>query len=288
MRSVKIGISLFSVISIAGCQISIAEVVLPETSLPACAFASSLIWSSQFESENWPQQWEIQPKQGWGAQNRQVMQQQPGIFPTFLRVYYPAGSASPRSHIDYGTPIGGTQFLATLRQPPSDALCLGYWVKFSENFNFVKGGKLPGLYGGSSISGQKIPDGTNGFSTRLMWRRNGYGEVYAYLPISDKDGTSIGRGSWQFQPGRWYHIEQQVLLNTPNQTNGILRMWINQQLVLVQPNLLFRTTSALQIEGILFSTFFGGQDNTWAAPEDMYADFASFQLYAIDPRFASP
>jgi hypothetical protein len=288
MRSIKIGISLLSIISIAGCQASTAEVLLPAPSLSACAFASSLIWNSQFESENWPQQWEIQPRQGWGSHNRQVLRQQPGVFPTFLRVYYPAGSASPRSHLDYGTPIGGTQFLATLNQPPNDALCLGYWVRFSDNFQFVKGGKLPGLYGGSSISGQKIPDGTNGFSTRLMWRRNGDGEVYAYLPTSTQDGTSIGRGSWKFQPGRWYHIEQQVLLNRPNQANGILRMWINQQLVLVQPDLLFRTTSALKIEGIFFSTFFGGQDLTWATPENVYADFAGFQLYAIDPRFATP
>lgn len=71
---------------------------------------------------------------------------------------------------------------------PTNALHLRYYVRFSEGFDFVKGGKLPGLFGGA------IPDGTNGFSVRYMWRTNGDGEAYAHLPTSDLYGTENGRG----------------------------------------------------------------------------------------------
>ncbi|MDX2213727.1 MAG: hypothetical protein SFY66_10620 [Oculatellaceae cyanobacterium bins.114] len=53
-----------------------------------------------------------------------------------------------------------------------------------------------------------------------MWRTGGQGEIYAYLPTSQDHGTSIDRGAWQFRPGVWHHIEQQVTLNEPGRNNG--------------------------------------------------------------------
>ena len=40
----------------------------------------------------------------------------------------------------------------------------------------------------------------------------------------------------------------------------------------------YRTTDALRIRGIFFSTFFGGGDPTWSTPRDTHADFAAFVL----------
>jgi len=42
--------------------------------------------------------------------------------------------------------------------------------------------------------------------------------------------------------------------------------------------LTFRTVPTLRIEGLFFSTFFGGGDASWATPRDQYADFAGFEL----------
>ncbi len=164
---------------------------------------------------------------------------------------------------------------------------LSYYVRFSENFDFVKGGKLPGLLGGVGNSGGEIPDGTDGFSTRFMWRRNGDGEVYAYLLTSKKDGTSIGRGNWRFKPGVWYRLEQEVILNQPGKANGRVRVWLDGRPVLDRGALTFRTTNALKIEGLFFSTFFGGGDSSWATPKDVYADFADFQVSEADSRNSS-
>ena len=121
---------------------------------------------------------------------------------------------------------------------------------FGSEFDFVKGGKLPGLFGGdTSCSGGA--ESERCFSTRFMWRREGDGEVYGYLPnqqgccndlykefimansfqtdgfCDEPDvhcnydyGHSLGRGSWQFVPGEWLRLAQVVTLNTIGQLDG--------------------------------------------------------------------
>jgi hypothetical protein len=193
---------------------------------------------------------------------------------TLLRVAYPAGSASRSA----GGIDGGMQAYLQLPGGPVDALELTYQVRFPPGFDFVKGGKLPGLYGGTVTGGRHIPDGTDGFSTRYMWRAGGDGEVYAYLPTSQEHGTSLGRGCWRFPTGRWTGIRQRVLLNHPGQADGRVTVWQDGRQVLDSPGLEFRTTDGLRIQGLFFSTFFGGSDTSWASPVDQYADFAGFTL----------
>ena len=240
--------------------------------------SSSFLWSDKFQTNDWMQHWQIRTEGDWGWQNASVTNDSSGQFSRVLRVRYPAGSCSPTVSRKTKAPVGGAQFFADLGMQPRNSLRLSYYVRFSANFDFVKGGKLPGLFGGTVNDGRQIPDGTNGFSTRYMWRENGEGEVYAYLPTSKKHGTSIGRGNWQFQPGIWYRLEQEVTLNQPGEQNGRIRVWVNGKPILDQNNLTFRSSDRLQIEGIFFSTFFGGSTPTWATPKDVYADFADFAV----------
>jgi hypothetical protein len=242
---------------------------------------SPTLWSDGFAEVNWQEAWNIRSYGSWGLDEVEVIAEPSGKFSRILRVRYPAGSASPSVSRSQGVPLGGTQFYADLGLPPRDALHLSYYLRFSDDFDFVKGGKLPGLFGGKSVSGGNIPDGTDGFSTRFMWRRQGDGEVYAYLPTSENYGTSIGRGAWQFQPGTWYHVEQEVVLNQPDQKDGQIRVWIDGKKVLDREGLQFRTTDKLKIEGIFFSTFFGGGDPSWSTPKDVYADFAEFSVSPV-------
>jgi hypothetical protein len=193
-------------------------------------------------------------------------------------VTYPAGSASSRAAAEEGTPDGGVQAYLRLPSGSLDQARLRYYVRFQPGFDFVKGGKLPGLYGGTVTAGRHIPDGTNGFSTRYMWRKGGAGEVYAYLPGSVSHGTSLGRNSWQFKPGQWTPIEQEVRLNNPGQADGSITVWVNGAQVFQQSGMVYRTTRNLKIDGLFFSTFFGGGDSSWASPSDQYADFADFSV----------
>lgn len=195
-----------------------------------------------------------------------------------VRVRYPALSASPTVSREYHRPEGGAQLYLPLKSGPADAVHLRYYVRFPREFDFVRGGKLPGLYGGTVTSGRRIPDGDNGLSTRYMWRTGGEAEVYAYLPTSVEHGTSLGRGAWHWPTGRWVCVEQAVRLNTPGRSDGTIDVNLDNKRVLHVGGLEFRTTDRLGIEGVFFSTFFGGSDPSWATPRAQYADFAGFAV----------
>lgn len=196
-----------------------------------------------------------------------------------LRVHYPQGTSSPGD-----TEEGGAGFY--VEEPAlsaSDRGCLQYRVRFEPGFDFVKGGKLPGLYGGEGPSGGEPADGENGFSMRFMWREEGKGELYEYVAnLGQKDdyGTSVGRGLWHFPTGQWVTIEQEVILNTPGQENGVARVWIDGEPVLEQQGIVYRTSEALTIDGLMFSSFFGGHGEEWRTPRDQSIDFAGFRLFA--------
>jgi len=239
-----------------------------------------------FASPRWMETWQVDRHRKMGWNNIQITNDpQDSLRGPFLRVRYPRGSASPTVTKNDGAPVGGANFYARLGIRPRDSLHLRYDVRFADGFNFVKGGKLPGLFGGTVMNGRHIPDGENGLSTRYMWRENGKGEVYAYMPTSIEHGTSLGRGRWWFRPGRWYCLEQQVDLNTPGRADGRIQVWVDGKPVLDARKLIFRTVEDLKIEGIFFSTFFGGGDSSWATPRTTYADFARF---AVSDQYIGP
>lgn len=92
---------------------------------------------------------------------------------SLLQIFYPQGSINPGSDIQ-----GGADFYASpLDLSRARSVSLEYSVFFPVGFEWALAGKLPGLYGGhTGCSG-----GNNArtcFSTRLMWRKEGKGELY--------------------------------------------------------------------------------------------------------------
>ncbi len=91
-----------------------------------------------------------------------------------LQVKYPKGAV--------GSEASGMQLYSlwnTSDGSSFQSMLVSYEVAFDENFDFVKGGKLPGLRGGpdpNGCSGGVAANGTNCFSTRLMWRTAAAGE----------------------------------------------------------------------------------------------------------------
>ena len=100
--------------------------------------------------------------------------------PTILQLVYPAYSVNPGSK-----PEGGADFYATpLNLAGARNVTLEYSVFFPVHFDWVKGGKLPGLFGGhTGCSGGA--SASDCFSTRLMWRPQGVGELYLVCILFD-------------------------------------------------------------------------------------------------------
>ena len=182
-----------------------------------------------------------------------------------------------------------------------EAVEIEYRVKFGEGFDFVRGGKLPGLRGGEGNVGGNKPDGTDGFTARMHWRTDGSSgsqlasdkaNIVQYLYHPDQP-TNFGEdfrwddgpsGQWQeFESGRWYQLRHQVVMNTPGQHDGIVKAWLDGVQVLDLDNIRFRDTPDLQIDSMYFSTFFGGGSSIWATTKDEVAFFDDFRITVIDP-----
>ncbi len=245
-----------------------------------------LRWQSRFEVAPPLSDWPGVVMQ-YGAENFHLVKDTLGKFATVMRVDYPRGSWSPAQTKKAGLAVGGLGFLArVVGDAPAETLHLRYYVRFPADFVFVKGGKLPGLYGGEGNRGGEQPNGSDGFSVRLMWRAQGAGEVYAYLPGQPGDyGVSLGRGSWRFTPDHWTLLELELRLNTPPRHDGSLRLWVDEKLVVEQGGLRFRDVGALRIDGLMFSTFFGGNDASWATPGTTSVYFANF---AVSDSYIGP
>ncbi|TFK54226.1 polysaccharide lyase family 14 protein [Heliocybe sulcata] len=208
-----------------------------------------------------------------------------------LQVTYPSGSFSHDT--------GGAQLYSLWNTSDSSTLLsmmVSYEVAFDSGFDWVQGGKLPGLRGGPNpdgcSGGSNATDGSDCFSTRLMWRKNGEGEIYAYMPTTnglckDSDiicnsdfGTSIDRGAFSFASGQWNRITLLVQLNNPiDVANGFVALYYNDVHAISQQNLQLRSSNAVTAGGLYLSTFFGGSDSSWATPETTHTYFRNFRLW---------
>ncbi len=162
-----------------------------------------------------------------------------------------------------------------------DEIYLQYKVYFDKDFNFNKSGVLPGLGGGTNTSGGKSANGYNGWSTRLMWQGNKFG-TYSYLPNSYKYGQEFpwvykNQGA-EITTGTWQCLGLHIKLNDINDANGVIESTLNGKQVFRVDSVIFRYTNTLRISNILFETFFGGSDPTFASPKDQHAYFDDITL----------
>ncbi|KAG0376322.1 hypothetical protein BGX24_007906 [Mortierella sp. AD032] len=215
-----------------------------------------------------------------------------------MQVNYPKGSYAPKA----GPVTGGTSFYAKPfgDDTPFEKMMISYDVAFPSGFDWVLGGKLPGIYGGQihSCSGGNQSTGDNCLSMRLMWRQDGGGEVYAYIPVednsnfcknsnvqcNDKFGKSIGRGLLYFPPATWTRVDMVMQLNEPaGYNNGILDVYINGFKAISMNTVPYRTTGMVGFQGLMFSTFFGGNTPQYATPVDTAVFFRNVQLSVGEP-----
>jgi hypothetical protein len=198
-----------------------------------------------------------------------------------LQVRYPANK--------FGNDKTGVQWKTYLDRS-YDRLTLTYRVKFAGGFDFVKGGKLPGLVGGhktgspdSVVSGGYKPSGNDGWSGRVMWRRDGRVVQYLYHPDQPTNYGEdlpwrIDGAAAKFLPGTWHELKTEIVMNEPGLGNGELRGWLDGKLALDRRNLQFRKTANIAIDALYFSTFFGGDDQSWASSKDEIVFFDSFKI----------
>jgi hypothetical protein len=191
---------------------------------------------------------------------------------SYVETCYPAGSSAPSS----GVP-GGAQARLPMAAGARDDATLTFQVRFPVGHQWVKGGKLPGLCGGQCWTGSN--NGPGGFATRFMWRAGGAGEVLLSDATTTGYGTDLGIGSWYWQAdGQWHTVSQHLHMNTPGQADGYIDVTYNGALVAHFTGITFRTDTSTHIDSLMFCTFYGGHDSTWAPTSTQTADFTSFRV----------
>lgn len=191
----------------------------------------------------------------------------------------------PGNH--YG-PITGAQWEIPLA--PQDEYFFSYRIKFDEDFDFIKGGKLPGLAGGTVKAGC-IPSGYDGWSARMMYWENGKLSFYLYFPDqSTRWGERLylknqENDTLQINKGRWHRITQRVKLNTSGKSNGILQAWFDGKETFYSDTILFRKNDEIKTDRISYSVFMGGDDLSWAPSNDQYIYFDDFR---VSPQILNP
>ncbi len=229
-----------------------------------------------------------------------------------LGVLFPKGKFGPKET--------GASWVVKLPQS-YEQLSLEYKVMFNDGFLFSRdkliGGKLPGLMGGKSISGNANANGSNGWTSRIMWGQQGRGLGYVYYPdMRDHDNNKqacqrTGQGTedckiyrnkyftysvnsnsqcisewpetkdeFKFESNRFYTIKQHIKMNTVNQhqegnRDGVIKIWVDDRLLLNCTNIRFRDVAELSIDSLLFNTFFGGntaQSSAHPTDEIIYFD----------------
>lgn len=187
---------------------------------------------------------------------------------------------------------------------------LSYQVMFDDDFDFNQGGKLPGLYGGESDEVAKSCSGgrrsTDCHSLRYMWRSDGRGELYTYLPdpslgsafagnknlctavegseCNDVYGASVGRGSFTFPRGEYITIAQRAKLNDVGKSNGELELIVNGESMFTVTGLAYRDKDSHIFRGAIMQSFFGGSTSDWASPKDQSLQMKDFSV-AVTEQF---
>lgn len=184
---------------------------------------------------------------------------------------------------------GSERVLAGARLKPARTYTLRQSVLFEPGFDWGgenEGGKLGfGLAGGTAASGGELqPDG---FTVRFMWRGHGDGSaglsVYSYAAnrvTSRVKGQSFGEDlvveDYRLPIGKWIDMQLKVTANsTLEASDGSVSVRVNGKLLLQRDHIQWQAAGGRpEIDQLIYSTFYGGNDSSWSPESTTYIRFA--------------
>ncbi len=251
---------------------------------PNLADRDDILLYGAFESEDWTSVWGF----SWNPEEHMIHAEN-GFDGSALQVQLEEGL--------WGGTGSGILMGFQLSQFPDvpayhEEVYLRYYIRLDPDFPYVQGGKIFGLNAHKNHGGGNHPDGTNGWSGRYMWSKNGEIYLYAYLPNENGWGTNLtcdysGKRA-RLMKGKWHCIEQYVKLNTVGQADGKCYTWFDGNLCMKNDTLVYRTADTPKNKEIggSFHCFYGGSGAVWAPPYDTYMQFDNIVIATdyVGPR----
>lgn len=153
-----------------------------------------------------------------------------------MTVKFEAGGTSNATTRRAASGVGFNWEAGYLRN--ANSACLSYSVRVPDDFRFANGGTLPGLLGQSTLTSTNA---TPPFSMRMRWLEGGKLGVQPVTPAAPFGHLIPLAPNWLRMPvDQWVSLEQEVVLNTPGEANGVLRIWVDGKLQLNLGGLTFR------------------------------------------------
>ena len=118
-----------------------------------------------------------------------------------------------------------------------------------------------------------------------MWRKEGRGQAYVYhvnQPSQYGDEFDFP-ADFRFPTGMPVQVHLAMTINTVGQRDGTLRIWISlpqqkERLMVEKTDMEWTKTADIGVDSILFNTFHGGSDATWAPTKPCAARFGQISF----------
>jgi len=226
--------------------------------------SGDILFSCDFESDTWYEKWGIRRPDG----HAEIVAADSG------RKFRPLQGKALRIRVDQQGHYGlSVQFRLKkqLGEEPEEVY-FRYYLRFADDWNPVRGGKLPGIagtYGRAGWGGRPV-NGHDGWSARglFLGQKGGKTPIGFYCYHADMKGRYGSNWLWEknglgyLENNRWYCIEQYAKMNTPGRNDGILRGWVDGRLAFEKTDVRMRDVDSLKIESVWLNVYLGG---TWTS-----------------------
>lgn len=158
---------------------------------------------------------------------------------------------------------------------------LCYDIRFDNDFQFVRGGKIMGLGPDTKVTGGNAVT-PGGWSARSNFAEEGKVHTYVYSQNKDwKWGESVHSEGPVFRKGEYHRVTLQVALNDPpNLANGVSKIYVDGELHVAHENIQYRKVrgDSTLVSKLLFETFHGGNVPSYA-PKDADGNYTTVKAY---------
>lgn len=234
--------------------------------------------TGDYVAEEWMEDWNYPSWSDRQVSPEIISTQSDGSTSKYMRYHFPEGAVGPSE--------GGGQWLTKI-EDGIEELYFSYNIRFKPGFDWVGGGKVPGLRGGPQLNTVGDPEWDAGFIALLMWKNPGSLGFYYYHQDKDHEYGDLVMWDHTLVTGNWYNVTIRLVLNTIDenggQNNGILEGFINGKLVCQLDGIRFRNVD-WTIDQLYVASFFGGSGDEYAAVKDEWIDVDEFVAYAYQPN----
>lgn len=196
--------------------------------------------------------------------------------PIAIKVRLPAGTGAPDAA---NSAAGGMTFPwepANIR--PHAAACLAYSVRLSDSFDSSHNGVLPALEGANDAGDQR-------FSVGAAWLNSGESGLASEIALKPEPGetprkpvTEVETTNVAFPKGRWLRVNQEMVLNAPGESDGIVRLWIDGKLVVDRTDVRLRSEKSVTFTGVAARAHMLGDHMGTPAQADSSIALTPFEL----------